>query len=145
MRNRVLLIDDDLRLVTVLQIRLEALGYEVHTASGGADGVAAAKRNTPHVIVLDISMPGIDGYEVCRRVRADPVVRGTPIIVMSAIAHEAARHAAREAGADLFVAKPYEAAQVLAAIRAAIDDEGLPGNRKPSSKPSPKTSKPVTT
>src|SRR5438270_12939751 len=105
MSSHVLLIDDDPRLVAALQIRLEALGYQVCTASCGEDGIVAARRHPPDAIVLDISMPGMDGYEVCRRVRADAKLCGTPIVVISAIAHEAARRAALEAGASQFLAK----------------------------------------
>jgi DNA-binding response OmpR family regulator len=123
MSDRVLLIDDDPRLVAALKIRLEASGYEVHTAYCGEDGLAVAGRTRPHLIVLDTNMPGMKGHEVCRLIRTDPDLGATPVIVISAISHEAARHAALEAGATQFIAKPYQAMHVLAAIRAAIDKQ----------------------
>jgi DNA-binding response OmpR family regulator len=123
MSDLVLLIDDDPRLVAVLQIRLEACGYLVHAAHGGEEGLSAAKRLRPRVIVLDVNMPGMDGLEVCRLVRADGELCGTPIIVMSAVTHEAARQAATTAGANQFLGKPYQPAQVLAVIRAAVESQ----------------------
>jgi two-component system cell cycle response regulator len=122
MQHKVLLIDDDVRLVIVLQIRLEASGYQVFTAYSGPEGLAIARQVRPDVIVLDVSMPGLDGNEVCRRVRAEPMLRGIPIIVMTAITHDSARHTSLEAGADRFIAKPYEATTVIKAIRDGIDD-----------------------
>jgi DNA-binding response OmpR family regulator len=121
MSDRVLIIDDDPRLVAALQIRLKSAGYEVHTANCGQDGLAAAKLSRPHLIVLDTNMPGMNGHEVCRLIRADPGLSVTPIIVISAIAHESARQGAFQAGANQFLAKPYQAMEVLATIRAAID------------------------
>ncbi len=128
MSDRVLIIDDDPRLVAALQIRLGAAGYEVHAAFSGGEGLAAAKRCRPQAIVLDINMPDISGHEVCRRTRADSELGAAPIIVISAVAHESARHAAIDAGATEFIPKPYQVAHVLAAIRAAIDKQ-RPTNR----------------
>jgi DNA-binding response OmpR family regulator len=121
MPELVLLIDDDPRLVSALQIRLEAAGYLVHAELGGEEGFSAAQRLRPRVIVLDVNMPRVDGLEVCRMVRADDELRDTHIIVMSAISHEKARGAAHDAGANEFLGKPYQPSQVMAAIAAALD------------------------
>jgi two-component system, OmpR family, response regulator MprA len=134
MPDQVLLIDDDPRLVMALQIRLTALGYLVHAAHGGEDGLSAAKRLRPHVIVLDVNMPGMDGLQVCRLVRADQELRATPVIMMSAVTHDIARQAAIDAGANQFLGKPYQAAQVMAAIRAAIESQRLTGGGVPDAK-----------
>jgi DNA-binding response OmpR family regulator len=137
MPDRVLLIDDDPRLVAARRIRLEASGYEVHAACCGQDGLAVAKRSRPHVIILDMNMPGMNGHEVCRLARADPDLSDTPIIVISAIAHESDRETALQAGATQFFAKPYQATNVLTAIRAAIDKRpaNLAGGNTMPSKP----------
>jgi CheY-like chemotaxis protein len=123
MSEMVLLIDDDPRLVTVLQIRLEASGYTVHAEFGGPEGLAAAKRLKPNVIVLDVNMPVMDGLQVCRLIREDGELSHTPIIVMSAVAHDAAKRDAVTAGASQFIAKPYQSAQIMAAIRDVVDGE----------------------
>ena len=127
MPDQVLLIDDDPRLVMALQIRLTASGYLVHTAYSGEEGLSAARRVRPQVIVLDVNMPGMDGLQVCRAVRADEQLNATPIIIMSAVTHESARRAAMEAGASEFMGKPYQPAPVMAAIRAAIERAGAAG------------------
>ena len=121
MSDKVLLIDDDPRLVEALQIRLQASGYVVHTAGSGTDGLEAARRIVPQAIILDVNMPGMDGLEVCRMLRAEGQFGVTPIIVMSAITHEGVRRAAIEAGANQFMGKPYQAKQVMAAIQEAIE------------------------
>ena len=100
MPDQVLLIDDDPRLVMALQIRLTASGYLVHAAHNGEDGLSAAKRIRPQVIVLDVNMPGLDGLQVCRLVAADQELSATPVIMMSAVTHEVARQAAIEVGAN---------------------------------------------
>jgi DNA-binding response OmpR family regulator len=116
MHERILAIDDDARLIAVLSIRLQASGYDVQTAISGEEGLLKAKSYLPHLIILDINMPGIDGYEVCRLLRSDTTLCRTPVIVMSAVTHDAARRAALEAGANMFIAKPYDASDVLKAI-----------------------------
>ncbi|HEY4329871.1 MAG TPA: response regulator [Phycisphaerae bacterium] len=121
MPHSVLLIDDDARLVFALRTRLKALGYQVHTASSGEDGLVAARENPPNVILLDISMPRMDGYQFCRFVRADSKLNTTPIVVISAIDNESSRRAVFEAGANRFLPKPYELGQVVEAIRTACD------------------------
>jgi DNA-binding response OmpR family regulator len=121
MSNKILLIDDDPRLVEALQIRLEAAGYGVHVAYNGQDGVATARQVLPELVILDVNMPGMDGLQVCRTLREADRLSTTPIIIMSAITHQLARRAALDAGATNFVAKPYQAKQVMEAIRDAID------------------------
>lgn len=124
MSELVLLVDDDSRLVAALKIRLEACGYNVHPEYSGAEGLSAARRLRPHLIVLDVTMPGMDGLEVCRLVRADCNLSATPIIVISAISHETARQTALQAGANEFLAKPYQPAQMIAAIRQCLAISG---------------------
>ena len=121
MSDQILLIDDDPRLVEALQIRLEAAGYGVYVAYNGQDGVTAARQVLPQLIVLDVNMPGMDGLEVCRTLREADRLSTTPIIIMSAITHQLARRAALDAGATSFVAKPYQAKQVMEVIRDAIN------------------------
>ncbi len=121
MHERVLIVDDERGIAHALTIRLQAAEYEVRWAFDGVSGVAAASAWLPDVIVLDIRMPDIDGFEVNRRLRARPDLATTPVIFLSANVQESARQAALAAGAHAFLTKPYEAREVLAAIRSALD------------------------
>lgn len=121
MAKSVLVIDDDPRITAALSARLQAVGYATHTASCGTAGVEAALAHRPDVIILDVRMPDIDGHEVCRRLKARPEVRATPVIFLSANTHE--RQKAIEAGGAEFLAKPYEASDVVAAIERATQHD----------------------
>jgi DNA-binding response OmpR family regulator len=121
MCERVLIIDDERFIAQALTIRLRAVGYGVQWAPDGASGIAAVLEWRPHVILLDIRMPEMDGFEVNRRLRALPELDGMPVIFLSANVQESARQAALAAGAHVFLTKPYESKDVLAAIRSALD------------------------
>ena len=121
MLERVLIIDDERFIAQALMLRLRAAGYDVRWAGDGASGLAAVAEWRPGVIVLDIRMPDMDGFEVNRRLRARPEHEGIPVIFLSANVQEAARQAALAAGAHAFLTKPYESKDVLAAIRSALD------------------------
>ena len=120
MHESVLIIEDERCVAQALTIRLRAHGYDVHWAPDGASGLAAMELH-PDVILLDIRMPEMDGFEVNRRLRARPEFSGTPVIFLSANVQESARQAALAAGAHAFLTKPYESKDVLAAIRSALD------------------------
>jgi CheY-like chemotaxis protein len=113
----ILLIDDEWRLVAVLRERLIAAGYDVHATLSAEDGWHMAHEHRPKVILVDICMPWIDGFEFCRRVRSAPELAHTPIVAISAIAYDSTRHAIVEAGATAFVAKPYVAKHLLQLIQ----------------------------
>jgi two-component system, OmpR family, alkaline phosphatase synthesis response regulator PhoP len=127
---RVPLADDDPLLVTMLRRRLEASGYGVTTACDGADALAAIAAARPDAVILDAMMPRMTGYEVLRRTRADPRYRRMPILVLTALNHEASVVEALRHGADDFVAKPFMPEEVLARldrlISLALDALGEP-------------------
>ncbi|XAL99798.1 response regulator [Phycisphaeraceae bacterium D3-23] len=112
----VLLIEDDARIQAALAARLCAAGLSVRQSYNGLEGVAQVKARVPDVIVLDVRMPGIDGIEVCRQVRMNTRSHKTPVIFLSAETCPRIREAAIETGGNLFLEKPYEPAQLLAAI-----------------------------
>lgn len=120
MDNQILVIDDDPRLLDVMKIRFEAGGLSVCTACTGEEGIQANRRIKPKAIVLDVNMPGMDGLEVCRHVRAEDPSRHVPILILSAVSHEMARAAAMKAGANRFFGKPYNPAEVIQAIQSLI-------------------------
>ena len=121
MPDSVLIIDDEPGITAALMTRLEAVGYEVFHAINGLAGVEAAELHHPDVIVLDIRMPDIDGFEVCRRIKGVDELHETPIVFLSANVQDSARQRAMDAGGSDFLSKPYEAADVIAAIERAIE------------------------
>ena len=121
MPKRVLIIDDDQAISIAMSIRLKAFGYEVGLASGGKAGLVKAAQYLPDVILLDIRMPDIDGYEVCKRLKATPDLVGIPVIFVSANATETTRQQAMEIGGSGFISKPYEPSDIVAAIQSVTD------------------------
>lgn len=117
---RILLIDDHYRLIEGIRISLRDEGYEVYTAANGADGLKAARRHHPHVIVLDVNMPWMDGLETCRRLRQDALLAKTPIIFLSSKNSVEERIDGLEAGADDYLSKPFNTAELKARIRAQL-------------------------
>src|ERR1700722_9935098 len=103
MSEKILLIDDDDRLVGALRMRLQSLGYEVHTAHDGEMGLSQAALFRPDAMILDIRMPELDGFEVCRHIRAIPDLCAIPIIILSASMEDITARMILEAGGNIFV------------------------------------------
>jgi two-component system, OmpR family, alkaline phosphatase synthesis response regulator PhoP len=104
MRRRVLVADDEVAITDLVAFTLEDAGYEVLTAYDGPQALELARREHPDLVMLDIMMPGIDGREVSRRLKSDPITASTPILLFSA----AANLDLREARADRFLGKPFD-------------------------------------
>ncbi len=113
---RVLVAEDDLNIRAGLVEVLEREGYETLAAADGAEALALYRRESPDFLCLDIMMPGMDGYQVCREIRRDDP--DTPIIFISAKSEEVDRVVGLELGADDFILKPFGVSEVLARIRA---------------------------
>jgi DNA-binding response OmpR family regulator len=111
---RVLVIEDEENLVEALRISLEREGFEVFTAQDGGDGLSAARQIHPDLIVLDVMLPTMDGFEVCRILRRES---DTPILILTAKGEEIDRVVGLELGADDYVTKPFSMREVVARIR----------------------------
>ena len=121
--SRLLLIDDDEKLVALTRAYLESHGFEVAAAHDGHTGVEAVRASEPALVILDLMLPGIDGLEVCRRLRQSSRV---PILMLTARGDETDRIVGLEMGADDYLPKPFNARELLARIRAILrrsDDE----------------------
>jgi DNA-binding response OmpR family regulator len=114
-RPRVLLADDDPRVLSVVSRYLALEGYDMSTVSDGEAAVATATADCPDLIILDIMMPGIDGIEACRRIRANATTAQTPVLMFSALSEEA--EAARLAGADGMLPKPFNLPALAEAVK----------------------------
>lgn len=118
---RILYVEDNDDNVYMLTMRLELLdGFEVVVAEDGAKGVAAATAEQPDLILMDLDLPVIDGWEATRRIKADPVTRHIPVIALSAHALAGARETALAAGCDDFDIKPVDFDRLLGKMRALL-------------------------
>src|SRR6185437_180129 len=113
----ILLVEDDMTLRDTLAYRLRHDGYQVVTAADGPHAVDAARKTRPDLIVLDLMLPGMDGLEVCKQVRAMPETQSAPIIMLTARAEESDKILGLELGADDYVTKPFSWPELRARIR----------------------------
>jgi two-component system cell cycle response regulator DivK len=117
MSKRILVVEDQEDNRQIIRDMLSALDYELAEAENGVEALAAVAKQKPDLILMDIQLPIMDGYEATRRIKADPATKGIPIIAVTSFALSGDEHKAREAGCDDFVPKPYSPRQLLAKIR----------------------------
>ena len=115
--GRILVIEDDAEIVDVLRRTLRAEGYEVRASGDGPDGLEVSKEFLPDLVVLDLGLPGMDGIEVCARLRDTSEV---PILMLTARAETEDRVTGLDSGADDYLVKPFERSELLARIRALL-------------------------
>ena len=121
MSKRVLAVEDQEDNMQILRDLLVSAGYETIEAQNGEQAMEAAAKQRPDLILMDIQIPIIDGYEVTRRIKADPALRSIPIIAVTSHAMADGEAKARAAGCDDFVAKPFSPRQLLAKIRSYLN------------------------
>jgi two-component system, cell cycle response regulator DivK len=117
MSKRILVVEDQEDNRRILHDLLTSAGYEIIQAENGQEALAAAARERPDLILMDIQLPLLDGYEATRRIKADPDLRAIPIIVVTSYALSGDEGKARAAGCDAYVTKPYSPRVLLAKIR----------------------------
>ena len=118
--ERVLLVEDDPSIREVAAIGLKGAGFRVTTSGDGRDGLMRARRDPFDVVLLDVMLPGIDGFEVCRRIRANADTSAVPIIMLTAKADEVDRVVGLELGADDYLVKPFSPKELVARVRAVL-------------------------
>lgn len=114
---RILLVDDEENLVEMLLVRLQAAGYEVIVARDGHEGLERARTQEPDLIVLDVMLPKLDGYAVCRMLKFDQKFAAIPVVLFTARAQESDRETGVSVGADAYIVKPFEAEFFMETIR----------------------------
>ncbi len=120
MPKRALVIDDEKEIRELVAAFLETLDYEVLSAEGGEPGLHLAATASPDLVILDIAMPDLDGYEVCRRLHEDAATRQIPVIMITASTDPALTRKAYGAGAQACVPKPFRREAFLAAVRTVV-------------------------
>ena len=126
----VLIVDDEAETRSAFREFLEQAGYAPVEAADGLEALAQAERRLPHAILLDIRMPELDGFEVCRRLKANPVTKAIPVIVVTAVQTDALNRLAYEVGALACIVKPVRLEALLAIIRTAIASTERRAQRK---------------
>ena len=124
MSKRILVIEDQADNRQILRDLLTSADFEVIEAADGEEGVAAAAAQRPDLILMDIQLPLLDGYEATRRIKADPALRAIPIIVITSYALSGDDEKARAAGCDAYFSKPFSPRQLLAKVREYLSPPG---------------------
>jgi two-component system, OmpR family, phosphate regulon response regulator PhoB len=119
-REKILLIEDEPDIAEVLQYNLEKEGFDVGTARRGDTGLDAIRRDSPDLIVLDLMLPGIDGLELTRMLKRDPLTSRLPIVMLTARGEEVDRIVGLELGADDYISKPFSPREVVLRVKAVL-------------------------
>jgi CheY-like chemotaxis protein len=120
-KKKILFIEDEPDQIMMISLRLEKSGYAVISSMDGELGLKKAAAEKPDLILVDVIMPGIDGFEVCRRLRKDPATKHIPIISTTAAGMDDVEHQCMTAGADDCVRKPYDSADLLVKIKRLLE------------------------
>lgn len=120
MAEKILIVDDDIDSLKLIGLMLQRQGYDIVAANNGAQAFSKATSDRPDLIILDVMMPDMDGYEICRRLRANPVTQGIPIIMFTAKTLIDDKVAGFEAGADDYLTKPTHPAELASRVKAIL-------------------------
>ena len=120
MNQRILVIEDETNIQELIKYNLEKNGYKVTVADNGIDGLNEALSNVPDLILLDIMLPGLDGLEVCKRLRMEKRTKKVPIFMLTAKSEELDKVLGLELGADDYITKPFSIKELIARVRAAM-------------------------
>ncbi len=117
MNEKILVVEDDPISLRLIHYTLQHEGYQVLTALNGLEGLKIAREEKPDLIVLDVMLPGIDGFEVCHRLRAEPETAQLPVLMLSAKAQEIDKTTGLKVGADDYLAKPASPSEIVSKIK----------------------------
>lgn len=120
MPSKIVVIEDDPLIQKLISQTLRREGYEVVTANDGSAGLRTVMETNPNLVVLDISMPGLDGYQVCQHLRSDPATANLPIIMVTAMARPADQRRGFETGADDYLPKPFALADLVTRVQSLL-------------------------
>jgi len=123
MAKKVLVIDDEHDLARAVELRLKATGYETEVAHDGVAGVDKAKKTKPNMILLDLVMPKMDGFEVCKSLKSDPETKDIPILIFTAFGQKKLEEKCKAAGAVATILKPFETNDLLNMINQILTKE----------------------
>ena len=119
-KKRILLIEDEEDIAAIIKLQAELSGYKLHVEVDGINGYRAIEREKPDLVLLDIMLPGQNGYDVCRKIKANPELRNIPVVIISAKDEELDVLLGLELGADDYVAKPFSPKILMSRIKAVL-------------------------
>jgi DNA-binding response OmpR family regulator len=114
--RKVLVVDDEENIIQILEFSIAAEGYEVVTASNGEEAIEKARKEQPNLIILDIMMPKVDGYEACRVIKSNPLTKKIPVILLTAKGREIDKRLGFEVGAADYIVKPFSPSKLIEKI-----------------------------
>jgi len=121
-KKKILVVDDEVDLVKTIQVYLELGGYKVLTSYNGDDALNQARKENPDLILLDIMLPKLDGYKVCRLLKFDEKYKHIPILMMTAKTQEKDKLIGKETGANEYITKPFDMEELTEMIKAYLKD-----------------------
>lgn len=120
MDKTLLVVDDELHILELIKFNMEKNGYNVITAENGIDALRIVEEERPDLVLLDLMLPGLDGLEVCKKIRKNPNVEGIPIIMLTAKGEELDKILGLELGADDYITKPFSVRELVARVKAIL-------------------------
>ncbi len=118
---RILVVDDEIHIRTLLKITLEMTGYEVDVAADGQEALERVEAQIPDLLLLDIKMPRLNGWQVCEKLKSDDKTKNIPIIMVTAFGQKEARQRSMDLGANEFISKPFETPALLETIKILLE------------------------
>src|SRR5256714_9080896 len=133
MAKKILAVDDERHIVRLVEVNLQRAGYEVVTAYDGKEALEKVKSENPDLVVLDVMMPYMDGFEVLKNLKADPITAEIPVIMLTAKAQDADVFRGWQSGVDCYLTKPFNPMELLTFVKRIFDSvggtPGEPGSR----------------
>ncbi|OQX82697.1 MAG: hypothetical protein B6D53_03970 [Candidatus Omnitrophica bacterium 4484_49] len=124
MMSKILIVDDEPELVKAIEVRLRASGYHVEVAYDGEEGVKKAREFNPDLIILDIVMPRLNGYEVCKILKSNADTRNIPILILTASQQREMEKKCLALGANIALMKPFETEELLLLVNQLLENQG---------------------
>lgn len=125
MTKKILIIEDDPATQRLVEYSLKQEGYDVITASNGLEGIRKVLGESPDLLILDVMLPGLDGFEICYRLRAEPATANLPILMFSAKAQEIDKDTGKRVGADDYLTKPSAPAEIISHVANLLSRKAL--------------------
>lgn len=123
-KKKILIIDDEKDVVAELLLRLEAEGWEILAAYDGEEGLKKTRDQKPDLVLLDIVMPKLSGYQVCRKIKDDPEIKEIPVIMLTAKSDASTKFTAKDIGSEGYVTKPFDSEKLVEKINKLINKKG---------------------